>query len=68
MKIGDFVVDFLCKIEAIFKKDLTCESRAYGKLIYEKTRGQKSRVRVPLKGHFHDTGTNANVVKRVLNL
>jgi hypothetical protein len=48
MKIGDFIVDFLSKFEAIFKKALTRVSGAYGELFDEKTRGRKSHVRVPL--------------------
>jgi hypothetical protein len=48
-KIGDFVVNFLREFESIFKKALTRESGAYGKLFDEKNQRSKSRVRVPIK-------------------
>jgi hypothetical protein len=51
-KICDFIVDFLREFEAVFKKALTRArvSGASGELFYEKkTRGRKSRIRVPLK-------------------
>jgi hypothetical protein len=41
-KIGDFIVEYLRKFEAICKKDLTRESGAQVGLFDEKTRGWKS--------------------------
>jgi hypothetical protein len=48
-KIGDFIVDFLCEFEAIFKKALTRVSGAYGELFDEKTRRSKILCQGPFK-------------------
>jgi hypothetical protein len=47
-KIGDFIVDFLHEFEAIFKKRLKPVYQGpRGSCLMKKTRGHKSRVRVP---------------------
>jgi hypothetical protein len=50
-KIAYFTVEYLRKFEDIFKKAFPRLSGAYGELFDEikKTRGRKSRVRVPFK-------------------
>jgi hypothetical protein len=47
-KKNDFIVEYLREYEAICKKALTRGSRAQMELFDEKTRGRKSRDRVPL--------------------
>jgi hypothetical protein len=47
-KIGDFIVEYLCKFEAICKMALTRYSGAPEELFDDKTRGQKSPNTVPL--------------------
>jgi hypothetical protein len=45
----DFIVEYLREYEAIFKKALTRVSGPLMELFDEKTRGRKSRDRVPLR-------------------
>jgi hypothetical protein len=62
----EFIVEYLREYEAICKKALTRVSEAQMELFDEKTRGRKSRERVPLilVNHlFHQTGLVALVVR-----
>jgi hypothetical protein len=53
-KIGDFVVDFLCEFEAIFKKVFNPFIRGLRGVFDEKTRGHNSLVGVPLTSVCND--------------